>query len=53
VLETYLKMQNKGLDSLPVAEAGTLVGLLSQEQVRRWLESLHLNSNPSMARPQV
>jgi Zn-dependent protease len=51
VLETYLKMQNGGIGSLPVADAGTLVGLLSQEQIRRWLESLHANSNPSMARP--
>ena len=53
VLETYVKMQNGGLGSLPVADAGTLVGLLSQEQVRRWLESLHSNSNPSLARPQL
>jgi Zn-dependent protease/CBS domain-containing protein len=51
VLETFVTMQNKGLGSLPVADAGIVVGLLSQEQVRRWLEFLHSNSHSSAARP--
>ncbi|MCL4201852.1 MAG: site-2 protease family protein [Pirellulaceae bacterium] len=52
VLESFATMQNKGLGSLPVADAGMLVGLLSQEQVRRWLEFLHSHSTPSTTRPQ-
>jgi stage IV sporulation protein FB len=52
VLESFVTMQNKGLGSLPVADAGMLVGLLSQEQVRRWLEFLHSHSTASTTRPQ-
>ncbi|TVS18876.1 MAG: site-2 protease family protein [Planctomycetaceae bacterium] len=53
LLETYTEMERKGLGSLPVADAGGLVGLLSRERVRRWMESLQKQSSPSMARSQL
>lgn len=53
LLETYTEMERKGLGSLPVADAGGLVGLLSRERVRRWIESLQVKTRPSMARSQL
>ncbi len=53
LLETYTEMERKGLGSLPVADASGLVGLLSRERVRRWMESLQTKSSPSMARSQL
>jgi CBS domain-containing protein len=51
-LDTYVTMQNRGFGCLPVSDAGLLVGLLSKEQVMRWLETLDSNAYPSVARPQ-
>jgi predicted transcriptional regulator len=46
VMETFVKMQKVRLGSLPVADAGILVGILPRERVHRWLESFTSNSNP-------
>jgi Zn-dependent protease/CBS domain-containing protein len=53
VMETYRKMRHERLGSLPVADAGTLVGLLTQEDVRRWLDSVDSDSIPSRTRPTI
>ncbi len=53
LLETYTEMERMGLGSLPVADASGLVGLLSRDRVRRWIESLQLKTSPSMARSQL
>jgi len=50
VMETLVKMQNGRLGSLPVADAGMLVGILSRDRIRSWLETLASNSNPCASR---
>jgi CBS domain-containing protein len=49
LVESFAKMQDDRLGSLPVIDAGLLVGLLPRERVRAWLDALTSTKNPYAA----